>query len=352
MRGTDLIQNKSRNTVLDVLKGIGIISMVMGHANMGGLFETYIAGFHMQLFFIVSGYLFRPEKYSTFYGYLKRKITSIIVPYFFFAALTVVSCEIINVIRGERVYFWNQYLLGILWGNQAIFPITGAIWFLQCIFWVEIGYYLIQRIKSKPTHSIVIATILGISVILNLKHISLPFSLDSALSGIVFYHIGQLLSTHKSSVRIKVLWNPRFFVWFVVFGINTLLIFLNGPVNPRTCEYSIVPLYYLNAIVGTWVWYCIASALNKRQAGILKKCVSAIRYIGKNSIVFLGLNQLIIKGLFVLISSVIPIELAAVRACRNILIFIITTILCAVISQVMNQTSLSVFIGKRRENSP
>ena len=63
-----------RNSSLDVLKGIGIISMVMGHSNMGSLFEIYIAGFHMQLFFIISGFLYKPERYPHFNKYLKLSI--------------------------------------------------------------------------------------------------------------------------------------------------------------------------------------------------------------------------------------------------------------------------------------
>lgn len=55
-------QISGRNPVIDILKGIGIVSMVMGHSNFGSLFEIYIAGFHMQLFFIISGYLFKRKR--------------------------------------------------------------------------------------------------------------------------------------------------------------------------------------------------------------------------------------------------------------------------------------------------
>ena len=43
-----------RDNSLDILKGFGILTMVMGHSNMGESFNLYIAGFHMQLFFLVS----------------------------------------------------------------------------------------------------------------------------------------------------------------------------------------------------------------------------------------------------------------------------------------------------------
>ena len=49
---------KERNTYLDILKGAGIILVVLAHVlkSSGGGYERVIYFFHMPLFLIISGY--------------------------------------------------------------------------------------------------------------------------------------------------------------------------------------------------------------------------------------------------------------------------------------------------------
>lgn len=42
---------------IDVLKGIGILFMVLGHMHFSVIFIHYVYAFHMPLFFLISGYL-------------------------------------------------------------------------------------------------------------------------------------------------------------------------------------------------------------------------------------------------------------------------------------------------------
>ena len=51
---------KERNLTLDIVKGIGIALIVLGHIDNAAVNFIYL--FHVSLFFIVSGYLFNPEK--------------------------------------------------------------------------------------------------------------------------------------------------------------------------------------------------------------------------------------------------------------------------------------------------
>lgn len=48
---------RQRETWIDVLKGIGIILVVIGHVSLGNTLNSWIYTFHMPLFFSVSGYL-------------------------------------------------------------------------------------------------------------------------------------------------------------------------------------------------------------------------------------------------------------------------------------------------------
>ena len=56
---------QSRAGYIDVFRGIGILLMVMGHINsFGGYFDKFIHAFHVPMFFVISGYLFRVNSYS------------------------------------------------------------------------------------------------------------------------------------------------------------------------------------------------------------------------------------------------------------------------------------------------
>ena len=83
--------NNKRFEWIDILKGIGIILVVVGHSNFSfakattAMFiQKYIYSFHMPLFFFVSGYLFVKDKYSNFKRFLRVKTKTLMIPYFFF----------------------------------------------------------------------------------------------------------------------------------------------------------------------------------------------------------------------------------------------------------------------------
>lgn len=63
---------KTRFTEIDILKGIGIIFVIMGHMGspeyLGNSIVPYIYSFHMPLFFLCSGYLAYNKKEDSFSG--------------------------------------------------------------------------------------------------------------------------------------------------------------------------------------------------------------------------------------------------------------------------------------------
>lgn len=73
---------RQRDLRLDILKGIGIILMVMGHANASS--RSFIYLFHMAVFFIASGWLYREDAAKSGAGiwrFVRRRILSLYVPY-------------------------------------------------------------------------------------------------------------------------------------------------------------------------------------------------------------------------------------------------------------------------------
>ncbi len=54
-------KTKQRIGWIDVTKGIAILLVILGHSLVGLKINDYIFAFHMPVFFITSGILFRPK---------------------------------------------------------------------------------------------------------------------------------------------------------------------------------------------------------------------------------------------------------------------------------------------------
>lgn len=55
--------NISRESYIDVARGLVILLVLIGHSEPPALIKTGIYGFHMPFFFILSGYLFDSNKW-------------------------------------------------------------------------------------------------------------------------------------------------------------------------------------------------------------------------------------------------------------------------------------------------
>lgn len=73
---------------IDVLKGIGILLMIIDHCFGWGqnvFLHSLIQSFHMPLFFIVSGYLWKEK--NQIKDYINHKIKTLLVPHFHFCMI-------------------------------------------------------------------------------------------------------------------------------------------------------------------------------------------------------------------------------------------------------------------------
>ena len=341
------MENKARLRSLDILKGIAIISVVIGHAGFGNMITNYLSSFHLQLFFFVSGLLFTVDKYKEFTVYSKRRAKSLLVPYAAFAIVTIIVCLICSLLAGRNIYNLPESLKGIIWSNQSIFPITGGIWFLQCMFVVEIVYWLLTRFVSYKFLPVVALAFVALSFFQSTNALLLPFSIDSALSAIVFFCIGNALRPIFNSINSSPLNGQKNCLIAVVLIVSgAVLSYFNGRVNPRTCEYGNIILYYVCALVSIAGWTFLAIGLDRIKNKFIVFANNELEEAGKNSIVYLGLNQLVLAGLFTC-CELLPLSGSSlIKAFRNILVCIATCIIIKYLARLIVSSRLKVFVGK------
>lgn len=84
----------TREGWIDYLKGLGIILMIIGHSSIYQPVIKWIYGFHMPLFYMLSGYLFNRDKwFDKGYGsFLKARAKAYLVPYLIWCII----CFVIN----------------------------------------------------------------------------------------------------------------------------------------------------------------------------------------------------------------------------------------------------------------
>ncbi|RJE46912.1 MULTISPECIES: acyltransferase family protein [unclassified Dehalobacter] len=210
--------NESRIIWLDVMKGIGILSVVWGHA--GHPYSFLMFFFHMPLFFFISGYLYRPVGKVVPLQYLVRRSKQLLVPYVFYIILITAFLAVLSVLKGQSVDInWTALILG----GSKLEGAYGTFWFVTCLFFVQIFFdFVIRKIRPRWLVVLTIAACFVFAFWESRFHqdFFVPWNMDVALFGIVFYALGFLFKQKKWLVnaqlnKIILLFSAVFLILFL-----------------------------------------------------------------------------------------------------------------------------------------
>ena len=161
---------------LDVLKGWGILFIVLGHIVGAGAFLSdgavqgicthafkYFYAFHVPLFFFVAGLTFRK---CAWLGFIKGKAMRLLVPYFVFGLFSLVVYWLLHdvgntLLRGfdttgfyahkAQYASFSGYLLalvsGLSWG--PVFAANSVLWFIPVLFSLEMVAQAVTRVITR-----------------------------------------------------------------------------------------------------------------------------------------------------------------------------------------------------------
>ena len=228
--GTD---GKKRITWIDTLRGIAMLLVVLGHC--GGISPTagiIIYAFHMPLFFMISGLLFRVSKYDTLLACVKDKVVKLLVPYACFFVLNI-GLQILgkrllgNPITTKPV----EYLVGFLTAGKSGVTSCNALWFLPCLFFVSILYWSLYRLhdQGRLHIGISLALLLEVGLVLDYYNFKGPLWTDCVPMCTVFYGIGHHFMLHHQTIVERLGWRDhrvRYFatvILLIVVGVAAAL---------------------------------------------------------------------------------------------------------------------------------
>lgn len=194
------VNNKKRVDWVDVLKGLGMIAIFLGHegASAGKLY-LFVFSYHVPLFFFVSGFFSKVKEGESFIQFVKRKFQNIMIPYYGFVFISIIILVLFNNYDLNVLpYILKNGVLGI---RNQVFP--SSAWFLPCIFLMSIIYNLILRIVKKRNIALACCFIIYIFNYVVYYGPSWFWNLDSALYYIIYYALGASIYPYIQKFKLK-----------------------------------------------------------------------------------------------------------------------------------------------------
>ena len=190
----------NRLLFIDYAKSLGIFIVVLGHFTwyLGLPFENntvwnicyWVTLFHMPLFFIVSGILFRQKTNREQWDGCKKQI---IVPYIIISVVCLVLGILIDCCKGESygLGFIARNILAILTGNdffgKQLNPYSDPLWYCFALLIMKLALNIVYKDKYKNA-MLVFVLLLGYCCMYLGDR--LPLRIDSALVAMIFFYIG------------------------------------------------------------------------------------------------------------------------------------------------------------------
>lgn len=72
---------KAYNTSFSIMKGLAIISVVLGHCAIHPFINDFVNQYHLAVFFFVAGYFFKTESLNNFKSYALKKLKRLYMPF-------------------------------------------------------------------------------------------------------------------------------------------------------------------------------------------------------------------------------------------------------------------------------
>ena len=186
-----------RYPYIDNAKGFAMLLVIWAHINSSGPLATFAYSFHMPVFFLISGLMYKSAKYPNFSDYVRVQFKSLLIPYAVYSFVWWLIWVIYSLASHSDVAsYWRPLLQTIVaQGSQDYLVHNTALWFVPCLVAVKLMYYFIE--KTPVCARLVFCCGLAALNLLVINHFplwkSLPWNFDTALMAIPFYCLGNLV---------------------------------------------------------------------------------------------------------------------------------------------------------------
>ena len=238
---------KRRNPIFDMMKGIGIILMLVGHMGFPSWVNQFIYSFHMPLFFFLSGYFSHYPNKISFGDSLKTNYSRLVLPYIVTMLFLIIWAILIGLIKNDY-HLVIRHCLSLLWGSMdGIDSKWGYVdncpmWFLLALFWGKVIWDQLSKLGDK---AVIIAFCISVSsIIIDQWFKMVPWSFLQGLSSVMFIGIGWFFNHNEM---------PKWQIALCIFLWPVAIVFSHMEMASMT--YCCLPLDILGSLGGVIVTY-------------------------------------------------------------------------------------------------
>ncbi len=290
MAGTS--SQSKRLEFVDIAKGIGMLCVIAGHLSIREV-NSVIFTFHMPLFFLISGWFFRPAR--NWKEGLAKRAKRLLAPYLLCSVACAFGAGVERIIEGRLDESWNavaDMFLTTLYGSGSLkspvigIPSFGAIWFLLGLFWALTIY---DGIVGKRWTTPVVLALFFVGVAT--RDWWLPFSIQAGMCVLLFVHIGWLARSfvENPKLRLGAMLSRGIPPWMIgICAVAWLIAWQldGGEMYLVANFFTCIPVDVIGAVAGSilviWFARCLA------HVPILSK---GLAYFGRNSLTVLCLHM-------------------------------------------------------------
>ena len=263
-------ETKDRIIYIDMLKGFSMICIVLGHVLNGNYaLQCIVSSFHVPIYFIISGLLWKNSKLKCNKIYIKKVVKNLLIPYFFFSLVN----GLFYIIQGAN----EQYIKNLIKHTLCMAGV-GAIWFVPTLAITKIIFSLILKIKGKLIQLAIIVSmtllfLIGSQSTANLAEIVIY----RIIIGTVFIAIGYYCYEMFEKIEVPVV------IIIVTIALGLFISYNNGPLGLFTLTNCTALAIFLAVIISFGIMLLFRKIPNNKILAI----------IGENSLIIMATHQII-----------------------------------------------------------
>lgn len=269
----------------DVIRGLGIICVVLGHCLPYCYWTSFVFLFHMGLFFFISGYFLKKDGKASLNSLIRfviSKIKSLWFPW--------VIANLLCLCFQNWFVDWNmahisyhgidavKMVVKILMFGSVDNPILYPLWFLKSLFvGVIICYIVVNFIESQKKQIFIIGLLSAIGYVLGALAIKIPINMTANLiicSVIYMGYFAKLFIRDNRAVNLANVGKYAFFLSLVILFFSAFFVHIDVN-NGKFCGL----LFQIFTLIGIVFCFYISKMFIMRN----KFIVGVFTFIGLNS---------------------------------------------------------------------
>lgn len=299
---------------IDYAKGLGMLCVIWGHIMYAGLSARVVYAFHIPLFFFLSGMVFSKDRYDGVITFLKRRVSSLLIPYAIFSVLTwAFWVFFLRISHQPMDECWKPLVETLLArGSEGYLVHNVPLWFVPCLFVVELLYFFMRNcsVMVRVALSLLFAWV-GCTMVRGVwsyDFTALPWSVDVALFAFPFYALGNLLVEKAGGLRFFEERIAAYGKWTLLVMLLCFLLLCVGAGWNRLVSMGhamlgkTVVLFYLNAFGGIVAVLLFCFCLQSLSSVYSCRFFEWLRWWGRNSFIVMATHNPV-KGIVVMAVS-------------------------------------------------